>query len=129
MRNKRRSQSLGFTLLELLVAIAIFAIAGVAIMQATSNHNRTLGMITDLTWAGMVAENELQLAKLDQKWPPELRREGESEMGHQRWLWVIESVETLDPDFRMLRIKVAPKDTPEQPVTVLQTFVGKPRDE
>ncbi len=129
MRNKRRSQSLGFTLLELLVAIAIFAIAGVAIMQATSNHNRTLGMITDLTWAGMVAENELQLAKLEEKWPPELRREGESEMGHQRWLWVIESVETLDPDFRMLRIKVAPKDTPEQPVTVLQTFVGKPRDE
>lgn len=129
MRNKRRSLSLGFTLLELLVAIAIFAIAGVAIMQATSNHNRTLGMITDLTWAGMVAENELQLAKLEEKWPPELRREGESEMGHQRWLWVIESVETLDPDFRMLRIKVAPKDTPEQPVTVLQTFVGKPRDE
>lgn len=129
MRNNQVSPSRGFTLLELLIAIAIFAIAGVAIMQATSNHNRTLGMITDLTWAGMVAENELQLAKLEEKWPPELRREGESEMGHQRWFWVIESVETLDPDFRMLRIKVAPKDAPEQPVTVLQTFVGKPRDE
>ncbi len=129
MRNNLVSPSRGFTLLELLIAIAIFAIAGVAIMQATSNHNRTLGMITDLTWAGMVAENELQLAKLEEKWPPELRREGESEMGHQRWFWVIESVETLDPDFRMLRIKVAPKDAPEQPVTVLQTFVGKPRDE
>jgi len=129
MRNNLVSPSRGFTLLELLIAIAIFAIAGVAIMQATSNHNRTLGMITDLTWAGMVAENELQLAKLEEKWPPELRREGESEMGHQRWYWVIESVETLDPDFRMLRIKVSPKDAPEQPVTVLQTFVGKPRDE
>lgn len=129
MRNNLVLPSRGFTLLELLIAIAIFAIAGVAIMQATSNHNRTLGMITDLTWAGMVAENELQLAKLEEKWPPELRREGESEMGHQRWFWVIESVETLDPDFRMLRIKVAPKDAPEQPVTVLQTFVGKPRDE
>ena len=84
MRNNLVSPSRGFTLLELLIAIAIFAIAGVAIMQATSNHNRTLGMITDLTWAGMVAENELQLAKLEEKWPPELRREGESEMGNGR---------------------------------------------
>ncbi len=130
MRNKRcAARSAGFTLLELLIAIAIFAIAGVAIMQATSNHNRTLVMIEDLTLAGFVAENELQLARLDDKWPPEARREGEAEMGNKQWAWVLESVETQDPNFRMLRIKVAPKDTPEQPVTVLQTFVGRQRDE
>lgn len=119
----------GFTILELLIALAIFALAGVSVMQAANNHIRTLGMIEDITLAGFVAENELQLAKLDPKWPPELRREGEADMGHKHWVWVIESVETLDPDFRMLRIKVADKDSPENPVTTLQTFVGKQRDE
>lgn len=119
----------GFTILELLIALAIFALAGVSVMQAANNHIRTLGMIEDITLAGFVAENELQLAKLDPKWPPELRREGEAEMGHKHWVWVIETVETLDPDFRMLRIKVADKDSPENPVTTLQTFVGKQRDE
>ena len=119
----------GFTILELLIALAIFAMAGVSGMQAANNHIRTLTMIEDITLAGFVAENELQLAKLDPKWPPELRREGEAEMGQKKWVWVIESVETLDPEFRMLRIKVASKDAPENPVTTLQTFVGKQRDE
>lgn len=126
MSGKRQQ---GFTILELLIALAIFAMAGVSVMQAANNHIRTLTMIEDITLAGFVAENELQLAKLDPKWPPELRREGEAEMGQKHWLWVIESVETLDPEFRMLRIKVASKDAPENPVTTLQTFVGKQRDE
>lgn len=119
----------GFTILELLIALAIFAMAGVSVMQAANNHIRTLTMVEDITLAGFVAENELQLAKLDPKWPPELRREGEAEMGQKHWVWVIESVETLDPEFRMLRIKVASKEAPENPVTTLQTFVGKQRDE
>lgn len=126
MNGKRQH---GFTILELLIALAIFAMAGVSVMQAANNHIRTLTMIEDITLAGFVAENELQLAKLDPKWPPELRREGEAEMGQKHWVWVIESVETLDPEFRMLRIKVASKDAPENPVTTLQTFVGKQRDE
>ena len=126
MNHKR---AFGFTLLELLIAIAIFALAGVAVMRATSEHILSISKMTDLTLAGYVAENELALAKLDPRWPPELKREGESLMGHQRWRWVIESLETEDPDFRMLRIKVAPQEENRPSVTVLETYVGRQRDE
>ena len=78
----------GFTLIELMIAMAVFAIAGVAVMRATTEHIRAMGMIEEMTMAGYVAENQLQLARLETRWPPQ-PREGEAEMAKNRWKWVL----------------------------------------
>lgn len=116
----------GFTLIELMIAMAVFAIAGVAVMRATTEHIRAMGIVEEMTYAGYVAENQLQLARLDysEKWPPQAT-EGEAEMGKTRWKWVLEVVETEDAEFRMLRLTVRPQEEPERVVTTLQTFIGR----
>lgn len=114
----------GFTLIELMIAMAVFAIAGVAVMRATTEHIRAMGIIEEMTMAGYVADNQLQLARLETRWPP-LAAEGEVEMAKNRWKWVLEVLETDDAEFRMLKVTVRPVEEPERIVTTLQTFIGR----
>ncbi|WP_051686086.1 type II secretion system minor pseudopilin GspI [Rheinheimera texasensis] len=118
----------GFTLIELMIAMAVFAIAGVAVMRATTEHIRAMGIIEEMTMAGYVAENQLQLARLDTRWPPQ-PAEGEAEMAKNRWKWVLEVLETEDAEFRMLKVTVRPVEEPERVVSTLQTFIGRQRAE
>ncbi len=114
----------GFTLIELMIAMAVFAIAGVAVMRATTEHIRAMGIIEEMTMAGYVAENQLQLARLDTRWQPQAA-EGETEMAKNRWKWVLEVLETEDAEFRMLKVTVRPVEEPERIVSTLQTFIGR----
>jgi general secretion pathway protein I len=116
----------GFTLIELLVAMAIFAIAGVAVMRATTEHIRAVTQLEEMTIASFIAENQLQLNRLEQKWPPEAKKQGEVKMANRQWLWQQSSLETADPNFRQLKVTVSPLEEPDRVIYSLQTFVGKP---
>lgn len=116
----------GFTLIELLVAMAIFAIAGVAVMRATTEHIRAVTQLEEMTIASFIAENQLQLNRLEQKWPPEAKKQGEVKMASRQWLWQQSSLETADPNFRQLKVTVSPLEEPDRVIYSLQTFVGKP---
>lgn len=124
MNVNRRTQN-GFTLIELLVAMAIFAIAGVAVMRATTEHIRAVTQLEELTIVSFIAENQLQLAKLEKKWPPEKSVQGEVTMSNRRWVWLQQSTETPDPNFRQLKVSVSPAEDPARVLYSLQTFVGK----
>ncbi len=118
--------SRGFTLLELLVAMAIFATAGLAIMQASSGHIRALSQIEELTIASYVANNQLQLALLEPNWPPRELLQGEVEMANRQWLWRQQATTVPDADLRQLLIRVSLADQPDDTLYQLTTFLGKP---
>jgi general secretion pathway protein I len=120
-----KGRQAGFTLLELLVAMAIFAIAGVAVMRATSEHIRAVTQLEEMTVVSFIAENQLQQVKLDKTWPPKAKSQGEVTMANRRWLWQLQAAETLDPEFRQLTVKVSPADEPARVLYSLQTFIGK----
>ena len=120
-----RQKVQGFTLIELLVAMAIFAIAGVAVMRATTEHIRAVTLLEEMTIVSFIAENQLQLTRVDKKWPPEKSLQGEVTMANRQWVWRQQSVETLDPNFRQLKVSVSPAEEPERVLYTLQTFVGK----
>lgn len=115
----------GFTLIELLVAMAIFAIAGVAVMRATTEHIRAVTLLEEMTIVSFIAENQLQLAKVNKKWPPEKSLQGEVTMANRDWVWLQQSLETSDPNFRQLKVSVSPAEDPTRVLYTLQTFVGK----
>ena len=59
----------GMTLLEVMVALFIFAITGTAIMKAASDHLTGVGQIEDITFATWVANNRLTQLHIDTTWP------------------------------------------------------------
>lgn len=119
----------GFTLLELLVALVIFATAGVAIMQASSNHLRTVWQLEELTIAGFVANNQLQLALLEPSWPPRELQQGEVAMANRNWLWQLRATPVPDPDLRELNITVSLAEQPDVMIYQLKTYVGRPDEQ
>ncbi len=124
MADKQR----GFTLLELLVAMAILAMTGVTLMRVSSEHIRSVSYLEELSVAAMIAENQLQLVRLETRWPPKAKAEGQVEMAKRKWKWRQETLETDDPNFRMVRVKVSIEDNPDQVVSTLTTFVGRRDD-
>lgn len=123
---KSLSNRNGFTLLELLVAMAIFATAGIAIMQATSAHIRSITMLEDSTFASFVANNQMQLALLEKEWPGKEQRKGEVGQGNRKWLWQLENYKLEDADLRLIKIQVSLAETPEDILYSLQSYKGKP---
>lgn len=119
----------GFTLLELLVALVIFATAGVAIMQASSNHLRVVWQLEELTVASFVANNQLQLALLETNWPPRELQQGEVAMANRNWLWRLRATPVPDPDLRELNITVSLADQPDVVIYQLKTYVGRPNEQ
>lgn len=119
-------KSRGFTLLELLVAMAIFATAGVAIMQVSSAHVRNLTQIDELMMARYIADNQMQLAMLDKEWPGKDKQQGEVEMANRKWLWQQLRTKVPDEDLRQVQISISLADAPQQVIFELSSYKGKP---
>lgn len=116
----------GFTLLELLVAMAIFATAGMAVMQVSSSHVRQLSQLEDLTIARYIADNQMQLTMLDEAWPGEEKLQGEVEMANRNWQWQRQLIKVPDEDLRLVQISVSLQQSPEQVIFELKSYKGKP---
>jgi general secretion pathway protein I len=77
----------GMTLLEVLVALFIFALTGTAIMKAASDHLTGVGQIEEITFATWVANNRLTQLHIDNTWPIKNNQKGEQEMAGRKWYW------------------------------------------
>ena len=60
----------GLTLLEVMVALLIFALTGTAVLKAAGEHLSSVGQIESVTFANWVASNRLNQLQLDTTWPP-----------------------------------------------------------
>lgn len=116
----------GFTLLELLVAMAIFATAGMAIMQTSSGHIRQLSQLEELTLASYIAADRMQLALLDKDWPGKEQSHGQVEMANRKWQWQQRISKITDDDLRLVEISVSLADTPQEVIYQLQSYKGRP---
>lgn len=121
----------GFTLLEVMVALAIFATVAAAVLGAASRTLHNAGRLADLSLAGWIADNrltELQLARP----APGPGRDTRS-LDYAGRTWEVESaIETSDdPDILRATVWVAlPAEdgTPprERAVTRLVGFIEAP---
>ncbi|PSW13121.1 type II secretion system protein GspI [Photobacterium sanctipauli] len=121
MATHRRHQR-GLTLLEVLVALAVFAISALGVMKAVSQHLNTLGYLEEKTFAAMVADNELAKVRLSGEIPSSTKR-GKSELAGREWYWTIKSTKTADGYLRALDVTVATDEARKQSVVVLRTYV------
>ena len=114
----------GFTLVEVLVALAIAALGLAAAFTAVSQaavHSTTL---RDKTLASWVAMNKVTELRLDETWPDIGETDGEVEQADHEWRWIVEVSETPVEQVRRLDVSVAFLDRPEQILAVASGFLG-----
>lgn len=122
---KRRSW--GFTLLEVLVALAILAIAMAALIQAASSSARTQAILQERTIAAWVAENVIAEQRLEKQWPDAGSRfSGETTMAGREWHWTVDVHATPETDLRRFDVRVRPADH-ETTAAQLSAFLGRQR--
>ncbi|SEL57303.1 type II secretion system protein I (GspI) [Colwellia chukchiensis] len=124
--NQRRSNK-GFTLIEVMLAMAVFSIAGVAILATTDTNVRNLGYLESKVIANWVASNQLVAAKLDQAWPPKNNKKGKVELAGQEWLWQQKVLKTTDNDLRAIVMEVRLDEKSSAPLSSLMTYLSKPK--
>lgn len=123
----RPARAKGFTLLEILVAIAILGVAGVAVMKASAEHVNSLVILKDTTYASWVAENRLVELQLEDKWPPKNNKKGKMEMAGHEWHWRQDVEKVADKKMRKVTIFVMNNEDDEEPAYQLTTFLGDPK--
>ena len=118
----------GFTLVEVMVALAVVAIALPALLVALSQQVDATGYLRDKSVAQLVAANKLVEIRLLARARQSLlegRDSGVTEMGGREWYWWIESKPTDVPQFRRLQIDIASSEEDQkQPLLTLVAFMG-----
>lgn len=103
----RSSKAKGMTLLEVIVALAVFSIAAVSITKSLGEQMANMPILEQRTYAQWVADNVMVDARLETKFPDLGKKEGQTELAGKDWYWRKEVVKTTDDKFRMIRVSVS----------------------
>ncbi len=110
----------GMTLIEVMVALVIFALAGSAVMQSTLQQTRQLGRMEEKILASWLADNQLVQLRLEKRWPALSWSETTVEAAGTRWFVRWQGVETALPQLRALDVEVRRQSDPA-PLATLRT--------
>ena len=102
-QNKQRA---GFTLVEVLVALAIIAIALMAALRAAGQGTSNVGELRSRLLAGWVAENLLAEHRARRDWLPLGIQRGTGRQGGLDFSWREEVISTPTPSFRRVDVRV-----------------------
>lgn len=115
----------GFTLLEVLVAMAIASLALLALFSGAAATVRTTDVLRDRTYANLVATNVLAELRARGSWPEPGTISGTAEQAGRTWRWRSVVTTTEDADLRRLDISV--EDADGARAGTLIGFVGRPQ--
>ena len=123
-----RRTAAGFTLLEVLVALAVIALSMGAIIKATGDYTNNQSYLRDRTMALWVARNVLVQFRVDKEWPDVGERKGTQEMGNREWRWLAVTSQTDEEELRRLDVEVFPIESEDDdlPLSVLSGFLVRP---
>lgn len=99
----------GFTLLEVLVALAIFAVVAASVLTASARSLQIASQLEDKTLAMWIADNRLSELQLAETPPGDGRDQGELVFAGRRWQWQSEIQASSEPSMRRVTLWVAPR--------------------
>lgn len=108
---RRRQTDAGFTLVEVLVALLILAVAMTALHLRIGRYLDDAAYLRDKTVAGWVALNQLELLRLSARRglaPPSVAQSGSVEMANATWYWYLEPEPSpgLDQDSTLVPVRI-----------------------
>jgi general secretion pathway protein I len=123
---RRTGRGRGFTLLEVLVALSILAVALTGALRALGNGAQSAGLLRERLLADWVARDQLARLRAQAAWPPVGRIEGEAEQAGRRYRWRQTTQGTPNPLFRRVELEVF-EAAGESPRASLSAFVVEPQ--
>lgn len=121
---ERRVTAAGFTLIEVLVALAIVAFGLIAVFGQLSQSATAAVRLRDKTIAHWIAMNILTERRLLQQLPGPGTESDDIEMANMRWHYVITYSETGVEGMRRADVTVAFADDGEHPVATATGFLA-----
>ena len=124
----------GFTLLELLVALAILSIVALSALKNNSSMIANASYLRDKTLAHWVAMNKAAELRLAGQLVVSDGQEGKTVMAERRWNWQVTGKATQDPDIQLVNIEVWSEDMSDKsemsdrgtPLARLNMYLGRP---
>lgn len=113
----------GFTLIEVLIALAVVAIALLALTRAASVQVQSFDGLRERTLAGWVGANVLAETRLTTAFPPTGRSDGHMQLAGRDWRWTRDVQSTPNVDIRCIEISVFLGESSE-PSAALSGFAG-----
>jgi general secretion pathway protein I len=121
----RRPCQRGFTLLEVVVALAVLAVALAAGVAAVSSGARTAAALQQRTYAHWVAMNRLAELQVTRQWPEIGVSTGTELLARHDWHWRM-TVSATPNDF-IRQVDVSVRAAPDDPAALvtLPGFLGR----
>jgi len=116
----------GFTLLEILVALAVVAIALSAVVSEVSNNVKNAARLQDKTLAHWVAMNKVTEWHTSGDWPAPGISQGDALMAEYEWHWSMTVSTTEDQDVRRMDVEVRADQNAENPDASIIAYIGRP---
>jgi general secretion pathway protein I len=104
--SNRAPPDAGFTLVEALTALFVFALAGVALVQLETFSLATFTRVERQALGSIVAQNRLTETVAALQRPDLGVSEGQSELGGRTWRWRMRVAATQDPLTRRIDVEV-----------------------
>lgn len=101
-----RKSARGFTLVEVLVALAVLAIALAAVMHAMGQAIDTSTGLRDRTLALWVAQERATKYQMEHAWPAVDTSDGTTEFAGREWRWQDRVSSTPVPELRRIDIEI-----------------------
>ena len=119
----------GFTLLEVMVALLIVALALTTLVKGAAEKVNNATYLRDKTFAQWVAINKTSEWRVQKLFPRVGRTSGQQMMGKQQWYWVANTIATADKNIRRVEVSVFKdeddKNRKKQPLIRLIAFLSK----
>jgi general secretion pathway protein I len=120
----RRWQQAGFTLIEILVALAVMVIAMTALWKGLAQGVAVSQGMSDRVVARWVAENRIVERQVMNEWPDARAYNGTEQMGGRTWYWQEQIVTTGQANLRSITVSVGLEA--ESALISLQGFLHQP---
>lgn len=123
MRRSTLSHMKGMTLLEVIVALAVFSIAAVAITKSLSELISNMPILEERTLAQWVVDNQLVDVKLSTTFPDVGRTDGQTTLAGRDWYWRQQVIKTDDDKFRLVKVSVSDTDNFKRTIAEVNTYL------